>query len=48
MDILENTIKSNKPSVSLNELKKYELVKAKMESDGSEKPVERKRIGFKP
>jgi len=48
MEILEKTIKSNKPSVSLNELKKYELVKVKMESDGSEKPVERKRIGFKP
>lgn len=44
MKILEDVIKNTKPSVSLQELKKYEVIKAKMDGE----PVEqRPRIGFK-
>ena len=48
MEILENTIKNTKPSVSLQELKKYEIVRAKMNSENIEQKNERPRIGFKP
>jgi len=47
MTILTEVIKSNKPSVPLHELKKYELIKAKMEGENIEQKNERPRIGFK-
>lgn len=47
MTILIEVIKSNKPSVPLHELKKYELIKAKMEGENIEQKNERPRIGFK-
>jgi transitional endoplasmic reticulum ATPase len=48
MVILENTIISTKPSVSLQELQKYEMIRAKINSEDLEQPTERRRIGFKP
>ena len=48
MENLEEIIKSTKPSVPLHELQKYEAVKAKMNSEGTEFKSERPRIGFKP
>ncbi|HRO75702.1 MAG TPA: hypothetical protein PLP27_06115 [Crocinitomicaceae bacterium] len=47
MQILEETIKNTKPSVPLQELKKYELVKAKMDGEIIENKNEKTRIGFK-
>lgn len=47
MSILKETIKNIKPSVPLQELKKYETIKAKMEGSTIEKKNERPRIGFK-
>jgi transitional endoplasmic reticulum ATPase len=47
MAILTEVIKNNKPSVPLQELKKYELIKAKMEGENIEQKNERPRIGFK-
>jgi transitional endoplasmic reticulum ATPase len=47
MAILTEVIKNNKPSVSLQELKKYELIKAKMDGENIEQKNERPRIGFK-
>lgn len=47
MSILENVIKSTKPSVPLHELQKYEAARAKMNSEVSEEKNERPRIGFK-
>lgn len=47
MKILEEVIKNTKPSVSLQELKKYELIKAKMEGENIEQQKERTSIGFK-
>ena len=47
MKILEDVIKSTKPSVSLQELKKHELIKAKMDGENIEQKNERTRIGFK-
>lgn len=47
MKILETTIKATKPSVPLNELKKYEMMRAKMNSEIIEQKNERPRIGFK-
>jgi len=47
MDILEQTIKHQKPTVSLSELRKFEGIRKKIEEDlEEEKPNERKRIGF--
>lgn len=46
MKILEEIIKNTKPSVSLEELKKYEIIKAKMEGEDIEKKNDRPRIGF--
>jgi len=46
MKILEEVIKSTKPSVSLQELKKYEVIKAKMGGELIEKKNDRPRIGF--
>lgn len=48
MQILENIIKNTKPSVPLQELQKYETVRAKMNSEQTEQKNERPRIGFKP
>ncbi len=48
MKILENIIKNTKPSVPLHELQKYEIVRAKMNSEETEQKNERPRIGFKP
>jgi transitional endoplasmic reticulum ATPase len=47
MAILTEVIKNNKPSVPLQELKKYELIKAKMDGENIEQKNERPRIGFK-
>jgi transitional endoplasmic reticulum ATPase len=46
-EILLQTIKSNKPSISLAELKSYEEIRAKMEGKESSGNAERPRIGFK-
>jgi transitional endoplasmic reticulum ATPase len=46
MAILTEVIKNNKPSVPLQELKKYELIKAKMDGENIEQKNERPRIGF--
>ena len=48
MKILEEVIKNTKPSVPLHELKKYEVIKAKMAGENVEQKNERPRIGFKP
>lgn len=47
MKILEEVIKNTKPSVPLQELKKYEVIKAKMDGENIEQKNERQRIGFK-
>jgi transitional endoplasmic reticulum ATPase len=47
MAILTEVIKNNKPSVPLQELKKYEFIKAKMDGENIEQKNERPRIGFK-
>jgi len=47
MNILENIIKNTKPSVPLQELQKYEMVRAKMNSENTEQKNDRPRIGFK-
>jgi transitional endoplasmic reticulum ATPase len=47
MKILEEVIKNSKPSVPLQELKKYEMIKAKIEGENIEQKNERPRIGFK-
>lgn len=47
MKILEEVIKNTKPSVSLQELRKYETIKAKMDGENINQPNERPRIGFK-
>jgi len=47
MNHLEEIIKSTKPSVSIQELKKYELINAKINSENVEQKNERKKIGFK-
>jgi transitional endoplasmic reticulum ATPase len=47
MDILEQVIKNTKPTVSLNELGKYEEMKAKMKGENNVQRGERTQIGFK-
>ena len=50
MEVLKHTIEKSSPSVPLKELKKYELIRASLNSENSEKTEkdsERKRIGFK-
>ena len=50
MSLLEKIIKTTKPSVSLQELKKYEVMKAKMDGESieqKEQKNDRPRIGFK-
>jgi transitional endoplasmic reticulum ATPase len=47
MDILENVIKNTRPSVPLHEIKKYELIKAKMDGENIEPKNDRPIIGFK-
>ena len=44
MEILEETIGNNKPSVPINELVKYKFIKDKMEGNNKDKV---NRIGFK-
>ena len=46
MEILQNIIKSTKPSVPLSELEKYEKVRIKMNSENNDNKSERPRIGF--
>jgi len=49
MSILEQVIRVTKPSVPLSELKKYEAIRATMNSENSENPNDKRpRIGFKP
>lgn len=48
MSILEAVINKTRPSVPLQELKKYELLKARMDGETIEQKTERPRIGFKP
>jgi transitional endoplasmic reticulum ATPase len=47
MKILENVIETTKPSVPLQELKKYEQIKVKMERTENDQKVNRPSIGFK-
>lgn len=47
MNILEQVIKNIKPSVPLQELKKYNVIKAKMDGEIIENKKERPKIGFK-
>jgi len=47
MKILDEIIKKTKPSVPLQELQKYEAIKAKMDGENTEQKDERPRIGFK-
>jgi transitional endoplasmic reticulum ATPase len=47
MAILTEVIKNNKPSVPLQELKKYELIRAKMDGENVEQKNDRPKIGFK-
>jgi transitional endoplasmic reticulum ATPase len=47
MEILENVIKNTRPSVTLQELKKYEQIKAKMEGDEPGQNNTRNPIGFR-
>ena len=46
MSILEEIISNSKPSVPIQELKKYELMKAKMDGVVIEKKNDRPRVGF--
>ena len=48
MGHLEHTITNTKPSVSYQELQKYELLKARMNSEEPTTNSNRPRIGFKP
>ncbi len=48
MNILAEVIKNTKPSVPIHELKKYEVIKAKMDGVNTDQKNERPRIGFKP
>jgi transitional endoplasmic reticulum ATPase len=47
MTIIESTIKLIKPSVPLQELLKYETIRAKMNSEVNDKKNNRNKIGFK-
>jgi SpoVK/Ycf46/Vps4 family AAA+-type ATPase len=47
MEILENKIKTTKPSVKIQVLRKHEDIRKGFESDKN-KTNEQKRIGFKP
>ncbi|MCZ2131203.1 MAG: AAA family ATPase [Bacteroidia bacterium] len=47
MNLLENVIKSFRP-FPIEELRKYQIVKAKMDGENIEQKNERPRIGFKP
>ena len=46
MNILESTIKNTLPSLSANELNKYERIRAMMNGETASKTKERSRIGF--
>lgn len=47
MEILEKVIRNTKASVSLKELKKYELIRAKMDGENTENKNDGPRTGFK-
>ena len=47
MDILEQTIKQYKPTVSLSELNKYEKMRKEIEEEGNNSTTDRPRMGFK-
>jgi len=47
MKLLEEVVNSTKPSVSIQELKKYEVINAKMQSGNIEEEKEPTRIGFR-
>jgi transitional endoplasmic reticulum ATPase len=47
MLIMENTIKNTRPSVSLQELQKYESLREKMTSENNEQKNDRPKIGYK-
>jgi len=47
MTLLTNVITTTKPTVPLNELLKYETLRAKMNSEDTEQKNDRPRIGFK-
>ena len=46
MSILESTIKNTRPSLSVNELNKYERIRAMMNGEAASKTKDRPRIGF--
>ena len=46
MDILKTAISSTRPSLSDNELRKYERIRAMMNGEEIKKPNDRPRIGF--
>ena len=46
MAILKDAIKSVRPSLDVNELKRYEVIRAKMNGEKSDKSANRPRIGF--
>ena len=46
--IVLETIRNNKPSISLDELNSYLVIKSKMEGKHIEHKVDRQKIGFKP
>lgn len=46
MDILENVIQNTKPSVPLHEIRKYEIIRAKMDGESQDSKNERPKIGF--
>ena len=46
MAILQNAIKAVRPSLDVNELKRYEGIKAKMNGEKSYKSDKRPKIGF--
>lgn len=47
MQLLEEVIQNNQPSVTLQDLKKYEQIRAKMEGDPLPQNANRPRIGFR-
>jgi transitional endoplasmic reticulum ATPase len=47
MNILEDVIKNTRPSVPLEELKKYALVKAKIDGEKNDQVNKKNQIGFK-
>ena len=46
MDLLKTAILNTKPSLSTNELRKYERIRSMMNGEDIKKPNDRPRIGF--